>query len=56
MLVVAYVNDRTCCMLIRAAAYTGKDTYESLTEWAGGQPAKVGLAGGPVAGGQAAKA
>jgi hypothetical protein len=28
-------------MLIRAAAATGKPTYEALAEWAGGRPWKV---------------
>lgn len=42
MLVVAAANDATSCYLIRAAAATGKPTYEALAEWAGGKPWKVG--------------
>uniref|UniRef100_A0A383VGQ9 Amino acid transporter transmembrane domain-containing protein n=1 Tax=Tetradesmus obliquus TaxID=3088 RepID=A0A383VGQ9_TETOB len=41
MLLVAWANDATSCMLIRAAAATGKPTYEALAEWAGGRPWKV---------------
>lgn len=41
MLVVAWANDATSCMLIRAAGATGKPTYEALAEWAGGKPWKV---------------
>ncbi len=41
MLLVASVNDATCCMLIRASAATGRYTYEELAEWAGGKRAKV---------------
>jgi hypothetical protein len=44
MLVVAAANDATSCYLIRAAAATGKPTYEALAEWAGGKPWKVGTA------------
>ncbi|MEW5305955.1 MAG: hypothetical protein WDW36_008464 [Sanguina aurantia] len=36
MAVVAAANDATCSMMIRAAAFTGLDTYEALAEWAGG--------------------
>eukprot|EP00877_Chromochloris_zofingiensis_P007157 jgi/Chrzof1/2695/Cz11g25150.t1 len=41
MLVVAWANDATSCMLVRAAALTGKPTYEALAEWAGGKSWKV---------------
>lgn len=41
MVIVAWANDATSCMLIRAAAATGKPTYEELAEWAGGRPWKV---------------
>eukprot|EP00879_Flechtneria_rotunda_P030662 GHRR01033328.1.p1 GENE.GHRR01033328.1~~GHRR01033328.1.p1 ORF type:complete len:419 (+),score=127.36 GHRR01033328.1:532-1788(+) len=41
MLLVAWANDATSCMLIRAAAATSKPTYEALAEWAGGKPLKV---------------
>lgn len=41
MLVVAWANDATSCMLIRAAGATGKPTYEALAEWAGGKAWKV---------------
>jgi hypothetical protein len=36
MLVVAWANDVTSCLLVRAAAYAGHDTYEGLAHWAGG--------------------
>lgn len=41
MVVVAMANSATSCMLIRAAALTGKPTYEALAEWAGGRRWKV---------------
>lgn len=41
MALVAFVNDCTCCMMIRAAAATGRTTYEELAEWVGGRKAKV---------------
>jgi amino acid permease len=41
MLLVAWANDATSCMLIRAAGATGKITYEALAEWAGGKAWKV---------------
>lgn len=41
MLLVSWANDATSCMLIKAAAATGKPTYEALAEWAGGKPWKV---------------
>eukprot|EP00195_Chlamydomonas_chlamydogama_P010179 CAMPEP_0202911386 /NCGR_PEP_ID=MMETSP1392-20130828/54859_1 /ASSEMBLY_ACC=CAM_ASM_000868 /TAXON_ID=225041 /ORGANISM="Chlamydomonas chlamydogama, Strain SAG 11-48b" /LENGTH=145 /DNA_ID=CAMNT_0049601869 /DNA_START=25 /DNA_END=459 /DNA_ORIENTATION=+ len=41
MMLVAFVNASTCCMLIRAAAATGRYTYEELAYWAGGRKAKV---------------
>lgn len=41
MALVAFCNDLTSCLLIRAAAVTGKDTYEGLAEWAGGTGWKV---------------
>lgn len=44
MVVVAWANDATSCMLIRAAGATGKPTYEALAEWAGGRAWKVGPA------------
>eukprot|EP00882_Tetradesmus_deserticola_P022019 GHRQ01023895.1.p2 GENE.GHRQ01023895.1~~GHRQ01023895.1.p2 ORF type:complete len:118 (+),score=49.74 GHRQ01023895.1:1123-1476(+) len=44
MLLVAWANDATSCMLIRAAAATGKPTYEALAEWAGGRPWRVSRA------------
>jgi hypothetical protein len=44
MLVVAWANDATSCMLIRAAAATGKPTYEALAESAGGRGWKVCVA------------
>lgn len=42
MLVVAWANDVTSCLLVRASAYTGLDTYEGLAHWAGGKKWKVG--------------
>src|SRR5690242_7853809 len=48
MLVVAWANAATSCMLIRAAAATGKPTYEALAEWAGGKPWKVTQAASEV--------
>lgn len=41
MAVVAFANDRTCCMLVRASAATGRCGYEALAEWAGGKRARV---------------
>lgn len=41
MLVVAFANDRTCCMMIESAAATGLDTYEELAMFVGGPKAKV---------------
>jgi amino acid permease len=41
MLLVAVCNDIITCIMIRAAAYTGLDSYEALAEWAGGKAAKV---------------
>eukprot|EP00201_Polytomella_parva_P012349 CAMPEP_0175072368 /NCGR_PEP_ID=MMETSP0052_2-20121109/19864_1 /TAXON_ID=51329 ORGANISM="Polytomella parva, Strain SAG 63-3" /NCGR_SAMPLE_ID=MMETSP0052_2 /ASSEMBLY_ACC=CAM_ASM_000194 /LENGTH=605 /DNA_ID=CAMNT_0016339851 /DNA_START=124 /DNA_END=1943 /DNA_ORIENTATION=- len=41
MLLVAFANDCTCCMLIRAAAYTGRSSYEQLALWSGGRRAKI---------------
>lgn len=43
MAVVAFANDRTCCMLVRASAATGRCGYEALAEWAGGKRARVSL-------------
>jgi amino acid permease len=48
MLVVGWACDATSCMLIRAAAATGRPSYESLAEWAGGRPWKVCLRGACV--------
>ena len=45
MLLVAWANDVTSCLLVRAAAYTGHDTYEQLAFWAGGRRWKVGGGG-----------
>uniref|UniRef100_A0A7S0S1I6 Amino acid transporter transmembrane domain-containing protein n=1 Tax=Chlamydomonas leiostraca TaxID=1034604 RepID=A0A7S0S1I6_9CHLO len=41
MAIVAFANDRTCCMLVRASAATGRCGYEALAEWAGGRRARV---------------
>eukprot|EP00199_Chlamydomonas_sp_CCMP681_P000359 CAMPEP_0119116390 /NCGR_PEP_ID=MMETSP1180-20130426/52256_1 /TAXON_ID=3052 ORGANISM="Chlamydomonas cf sp, Strain CCMP681" /NCGR_SAMPLE_ID=MMETSP1180 /ASSEMBLY_ACC=CAM_ASM_000741 /LENGTH=542 /DNA_ID=CAMNT_0007105527 /DNA_START=42 /DNA_END=1667 /DNA_ORIENTATION=+ len=41
MAMVAFVNDCTCCMLVRASAITGKFGYEQLAEHVGGHRAKV---------------
>lgn len=44
MLTVAVCNDIVTCLMIRAAAYTGLDSYEAMAEWAGGKAARVGAA------------
>lgn len=41
MLVVALCNDVCTCLMIRAAEFTGRHSYEALAEWAGGRPLKV---------------
>ncbi|KAJ9521884.1 hypothetical protein QJQ45_024748 [Haematococcus lacustris] len=41
MAVVAFVNDRTCLMLIRASNLTGRFGFEELAAWAGGRKARV---------------
>ncbi|KAI8464659.1 MAG: transmembrane amino acid transporter protein-domain-containing protein [Monoraphidium minutum] len=41
MVVVAWTNVATSCMLIRASARTGRLTYEGLAEWAGGRSWRV---------------
>ncbi|KAL6756334.1 transmembrane amino acid transporter protein-domain-containing protein [Haematococcus lacustris] len=38
--VVAFVNDRTCLMLIRASNLTGRFGFEELAAWAGGRKAR----------------
>ncbi len=43
MLLVALCNDVCTGLLIRAAAATGLDSYEALSEWAGGRKARVGM-------------
>jgi hypothetical protein len=39
--IVAYVNDCTCVMLVRAAAATQRFGFEALAEWAGGKRARM---------------
>jgi solute carrier family 38 (sodium-coupled neutral amino acid transporter), member 11 len=41
MAIVAYANELTSRLLTRAAAYSGKSSYEELAEWAGGRRWKV---------------
>jgi solute carrier family 38 (sodium-coupled neutral amino acid transporter), member 11 len=45
MAVVAYANELTSRLLTRAAAYSGKSSYEELAEWAGGYRWKVSALG-----------
>ena len=41
MAIVAYANELTSRLLTRAAAYSGKTSYEELAQWAGGHRWKV---------------